>query len=237
MSLSDSLLLVLVALGFLAGLLLGRRLRQAPKLARSSGDEDAGSGQELIEIERQRIYRDLHDDLGSRLLELVYAAPSPEYADKARAALQDLRDVVSRSRGAASELSDVLCGIEAEARQRLGSAGLALDWQQPDALTAQMLDPAQSLHLYRIVREALSNVLRHAGARTVRIRVKQLPRLLALELSDDGAGLQNPDPGPGGRGVQGMRERAEQLHGAIRWTAATAGGTKVMLSLPLDQSG
>jgi signal transduction histidine kinase len=59
---------------------------------------------------------------------------------------------------------------------------------------------------------------------------------LLLELTDDGRG-----PGPAmdgrGRGMQGMRQRAEQLHGSIRWTVGTAGGTKVLLSLPLDPLG
>lgn len=232
MSLLAWTLLALIPLAFVAGLALGSR-RQAAGGMRRAGEAAAASdaAQLSVEAERQRIYRDLHDDLGARLLQMVYAAPTAEYAEQARAALQDLRDVVSRARGAASELSDVLCEIEAEARQRLAAAGLDLDWVQPDALPALSLERAQSLHLYRIVREALSNVLRHAGARTVRIRVMPLPRLLALELSDDGAGLQ--DAGLAGRGVQGMRDRAEQLHGAIRWTAATAGGTKVVLSVPL----
>lgn len=230
MSLLAWLLLALVPLAFGAGVLLGRhRCSDTAACGEPARSESAAAD---IESERQRIYRDLHDDLGSRLLQLVYAAPSAEYAEQARAALQDLRDVVSRSRGGASELNDVLCEIEAEARQRLAAAGLALSWSQPDALPVQQLDRAQSLHLYRIVREALSNVLRHAGARTVRVRVKLLPRLLALELSDDGGGLRT-DAGRPGRGVEAMRERAEQMHGAIRWTQATAGGTKVMLSVPL----
>jgi signal transduction histidine kinase len=185
--------------------------------------------------ERQRIYRDLHDDIGARLLQLIYAAPTPEYAEQARSALQDLRDVVSRTRRGAAPLSEVLCEIEAEARQRLGAADIELEWQQPETLPSMELDDERALHLYRIVREAVSNALKHAGARTIRVRVKVLARLLALELTDDGRGLQSPS-GTAGRGVDAMRERAEQLHGAIRWTQGTAGGTKVMLSVPLDQS-
>ncbi|MCR6700833.1 MAG: hypothetical protein NVV68_06655 [Dokdonella sp.] len=69
--------------------------------------------------ERERIYADLHDDLGARLLDLVYRAPTPAEADRVRAILQDLRDVVTRSRGTPGTLGDVLADIRAEAVQRL----------------------------------------------------------------------------------------------------------------------
>ena len=215
--------------------LLGYLFGRARRSARSDvpAQPAARSPADALREEREHILRDLHDDLGARLLQLIYSAPTPEYADQARAALQDLRDVVSRARRGAAPLDEVLCEIEAEARQRLGAAGIALDWQQPESLPTLELDDQRALHLYRIVREAISNALKHAGARTLRIRVKALPALLALELTDDGRGLQGEEGGAG-RGIDGMRERAEQLHGAIRWTAGTAGGTKVLLSVPLE---
>lgn len=224
-------------LAFWCGLALGRRwARQAPgrqDLERRQAHAGAEVTGEAVARERERILRDLHDDVGARLLQLVYAAPTPAFADQARAALQDLRDVVSRSRRGAAPLEEVLCEIESEARQRLAAASIQLSWEQPQLLPALQLDEAAALHLYRIAREAISNALKHAGARTLRIRVRALPELLVLELTDDGRG-----PGPAmdgrGRGMQGMRQRAEQLHGSIRWTVGTAGGTKVLLSLPLD---
>lgn len=223
------LLPVVGVLGYLAG---RRRAleRETPEVRAASNDPS-----EAIRREREHILRDLHDDLGARLLQLVYSAPTPEYAEQARAALQDLRDVVSRARRGAAPLEDVLFEIEAEARQRLAAVDIVLDWQQPESLPALQLDDQRALHLYRIVREAISNALKHAGARRLRIRVKAMPALLALELTDDGRGLLAASEGAG-RGIDNMRERAEQLHGAIRWTAGTAGGTKVMLSVPLDQS-
>lgn len=229
-------------IGFAAGLTCGaaaawlwrgRRLHTEQTASSLSVATDSEARLAAVAAERERIFRDLHDDIGARLLQLIYSAPTPEVAEQARAALQDLRDVVSRARHGAALLEDVLCEIEAEARQRLAAAQIELDWQQPEALPALQLDDGRALHLYRIVREAISNALRHAGARTLRIRVKPLPGLLAIELTDDGRGPAGLD-GARGRGVESMRQRAEQLHGAIRWTEGTAGGTKVMLSLPLD---
>jgi len=182
--------------------------------------------------ERERIYADLHDDLGARLLDLVYRAPTPAEADRVRAILQDLRDVVTRSRGTPGTLGDVLADIRAEAVQRLAAAGIELVWDAPPDLPEPVLDPARALHLYRIVREAISNVIQHARAKRLRVRLRVADAHLRLELTDDGDGRTGTS-GHAGRGMHGMRERANELDGAIRWAPGTEGGTKVLLELPL----
>lgn len=183
--------------------------------------------------ERERIYQDLHDDLGARLLTLIYEAPTPEVADRAREILQDLRDTVTRSRGTPGTLDDVLADIRAEAAQRLGAAGIALAWDAPDDLPSTVLDTARALHLHRIAREAISNVIRHARAARLRVRVAVQHEVLRLELTDDGLGPESVATAAGGSGVRNMRERADALAGEIRWAPGTGGGTKVLLSMPL----
>lgn len=189
---------------------------------------------EAVAAERERIYRDLHDDLGAKLLQLIYAAPTPDVADQARALLADLRDVVTRSRGTPGSLLDVLGGIRAEAEQRLRATGHTLDWQQAEDLPDPEMDHGHSLHLHRIVREALSNIVRHAQARGVRVRVAGSLRQLRLEISDDGIGLASP--AAGGSGTAGMAARARALEGEISWRPASIGGTKVLLNVPLPAS-
>jgi signal transduction histidine kinase len=180
--------------------------------------------------ECERIFRNLHDDLGAKLLQLIYSATTPEQADLARSLLQDVRDVVTRSRGVPGSLLEVLGEIRSEAEQRLRGVEIALDWQQPDDLPDPDLDQAQSLHLFRIVREAISNVIRHARAHVLRVRMANDGRALRLELIDDGIG---PSAGEAGRGKHNMRARARELEGDITWKGGTAGGTKVLLSFPL----
>lgn len=197
---------------------------------RAAADEAADHA---AATERERIYADLHDDLGARLLDLVYRAPTPADADRVRAILQDLRDVVTRSRGTPGTLGDVLADIRGEAMQRLAAAGIDLIWETPADLPEPVLDPARALHLHRIVREAISNVIQHAYARRLRIRLHATDARLRLELTDDGGGAAGTANGGQGRGMHGMRERASELHGAIRWAAGTEGGTKVLLELPL----
>lgn len=181
--------------------------------------------------ERERIHADLHDDLGARLLQLVYQATDPAQADLARAALQDLRDVVTRSRGEPGSLEEVLSDIRREAEQRLAAAGIALVWEAPAELPPVELEPARALHLYRIVREAISNALRHARAQRLRVRVRCGVEQLDLELTDDGSA--GPPAEQSGRGMRNMQARAGELQGEIHWLAGTQGGTKVLLSVPL----
>jgi signal transduction histidine kinase len=208
----------------------------AARLARMREDARAEAqvlGEQSAATERQRIYDDLHDDLGAKLLELVYRAETPEMADRARAALQDLRDVVTRSRGTPGTLDEVLADIREEAQQRLAVAGIALAWEVAELPDAVVLPPARALHLYRIVREAVTNAIRHARAQRMRVRVRVGSDAVQLELTDDGTGEALDAAATAGTGMRAMRERAARLAGAIEWKAGTEGGTKVLLSVPL----
>ena len=187
---------------------------------------------QAIAEERERIYADLHDDLGAKLLGLIHTAESPQQADLARAILQDLRDVVTRSRGTPGTLGDVLADIRSEASQRLAAVGIGLVWDESDDLPDPPLDTERALHLYRIVREAISNTIRHAHAGRLRVRVRVRDDRLGLELTDDGSGAALVATRPGA-GMRSMRERAAELEGDIRWTPGTEGGTKVLLAMPL----
>lgn len=185
--------------------------------------------------ERERIYADLHDDIGARLLGMIHTAESPDQADRARAVLQDLRDVVTRSRGTPGSLSDTLAEIRGETSQRLAAANIDLVWEINDALPDPELDTARALHLHRIVREAISNVIRHARAGRVRVRTKAFGGKLLLDLTDDGGGREASMTSRG-RGLDNMRVRAAELEGDIDWKSGTEGGTKVLLTMPLGES-
>lgn len=206
---------------------LGRRRSPTPASPPTTSTDG-----ELLLRERQRIYQNLHDDLGAKLLDLVYGAETPAQADRAREALQILRDVVSQSARAAGPLPELLDAIRAEVVQRLGALDVALDWQQAEPPPAVLLDQARVLHLSRIVREAVSNALRHGQTRALRVRVSELAGELVLEITD--YGRYDPQGIGAGQGTAGMRERAAELQGDIQWDEATQGGTKVLLRFPLN---
>lgn len=186
---------------------------------------------EAVLAERQRIYRELHDDLGAKLLDLVYGATAPEQADRAREALGILRDVVSRAERPPGPLLGVLDELHAEARQRLAALGVALDWQQAGDMPNPVLDQARVLHLSRLLREAISNALRHSGTAALRVRVSVVESELVLDITD--YGRYQPELLGEGQGTRNMREHAVGLGGEIAWDAGTLGGTKVLLRFPL----
>ncbi|MCX7557214.1 hypothetical protein OS187_10365 [Xanthomonadaceae bacterium JHOS43] len=224
--------IAIAALSFIAlrtrtRLRLLREQTQAQDLQR-----DAALRAEAVAAERERIYSDLHDDLGAKLLGLIHTAQNPLQADLARAILQDLRDVVTRSRGTPGTLGDILADIRNEASQRLRAVGIGLVWEEPDDLPDPPLDTERALHLYRIVREAISNTIRHAEARRLRVRLRCSGDQLGIELTDDGEGGASDTARPGA-GMRSMRVRAAELAGDIHWTPGTEGGTKVLLSMPI----
>ena len=211
---------------------LARGPRPAPDAPTPAADP--AHDRELLR-ERQRIYQNLHDDLGAKLLDLVYGAESPQQADRAREALQILRDVVSQSSRGAGPLSGLLDTLRAEAAQRLDALSIALDWEQAPDLPDPTLDAARVLHLSRIVREAVSNALRHSQTRGLRVRIRELAGELVLEITD--FGHYAPERIGEGQGTAGMRERAADLGGDIHWDEGTQGGTKVVLRFPLAARG
>ena len=217
------------------GVLLARRSAAAQVLAACEARlrvVEAESREQAASQERERIYSDLHDDLGAKLLSLVYRAESPVQADLARAILQDLRDVVTRSRGTPGTLGDVLADIRGEAAQRLAAVGIGLNWDEAGDLPDPLLDTGHALHLHRIVREAISNTIRHAQAHHLRVRVRASAGELLLDLTDDGSGV--PAAVLAGSGMRNMRTRAGELDGRIDWAPGTEGGAKVLLRMPLE---
>lgn len=188
-----------------------------------------------IHDERERIHSDLHDDVGAKLLSLVYRAGSPEAADLARAALQDLRDVVSRAGGSSCQLADVLADIRSECEQRLSSASIALQWHQTDGNTFPELTQPAALNLGRIAREAISNVIRHAHATEVHVRVTLVGEGLQMDISDNGIG-GGVAQHVAGRGLRNMQARAQTLGGHLHRTNASPHGCTVKLIIPSFKS-
>ncbi len=186
--------------------------------------------------ERERIARDLHDVLGHTLSVITLKSElagklmdrDPQRAGKeireveqiSRQALTDVRDAIRgyRSQGLVAEL--------AQAKSTLETAGLTV---QCDAATTVKLPAVQESVLSLAVREAVTNVVRHAQARTCRMRLEQQNGSCRLEIHDDGCGSSNGE----GDGLRGMRERVEMLGGTLQ--RSTEAGTTLTITLPLKQ--
>jgi two-component system sensor histidine kinase DesK len=186
--------------------------------------------------ERERIARDLHDVLGHTLSVITLKSElagkligrDPERAGKemreveeiSRQALSDVRDAIRgyRSRGLVAEL--------ALAKSTLETAGLTV---QCDAATTVKIPAVQESVLSLAVREAVTNVVRHARARSCRMRLEQQNGSCRLEIQDDGLGSSNGE----GNGLRGMRERVEMLGGTLQRNHEA--GTTLTITLPLKE--
>lgn len=187
-------------------------------------------------VERERIYRDLHDDVGAKLLGLAISAQRANLtreADVARSALQDLRDVVSRSAHSEILLGDLLADLRAETEQRVKATGLALVWLFPHDESTLYVSAEIALNLSRILRESVTNVLRHAEARNVFVAMRIEQDHFTLEVEDDGKGC--PVEGlKQHRGMASMNSRAMALNAVLQWSDVTPHGCRVKLSVPLN---
>lgn len=218
----------------LAGAILGRRdMQRNERLRLTQAEVDR-----LARVaERERIARDLHDLLGHTLSVIALkselarklaerdgsaaASHIGEVEQVARDALKQVRDAVTGMRSA--EIANELVN----ARLAAVGAGMQFD-AHVDPLPA--LEPAQENALAMGLREAITNVLRHAKASSVRVEISRQGRAVQLEVQDDGGGCAN---GPG-NGLAGMRERVAALGGQLTIDSAPGAGTRLRLLLPLD---
>jgi two-component system sensor histidine kinase DesK len=182
--------------------------------------------------ERERIARDLHDVVGHTLSLIVLKselAAKLADVDPARAAIE-IREVERVAREALGEVRSAIAGYRssgvAQEIERAGavlrSAGLRVE----DRTSAVQLTAAQEGVLALAIREAVTNVLRHARASTVQLRLDQGDGACRFEISDDGRG----DGSPEGLGLRGMRERVEAIGGSLERTIA--GGTQLLVIIP-----
>ncbi|QIL21113.1 ATP-binding protein [Thermomonas sp. HDW16] len=206
---------------------------QLDDLRETASAQLANERRQGAEDERKRLLDDLHDDIGAKLLTLIHTLEQPGQADLVRSVVQDFRDIVSRSHQDACTLLQALGEIREETEARLEAVGSCLDWEQHPDTPDPNLDEQQTLHLFRIAREAVTNALRHGHASRVRMRVRAIGHELLFDVTDDGPGLASNAGRADGRGVIGMRHRAEALNGSVGWEPGTTGGTKVILRFPL----
>ncbi|MDP3515759.1 MAG: ATP-binding protein [Pseudohongiella sp.] len=185
--------------------------------------------------ERKRIYQSIHEDLSDKLLQLIYSANDKETADLARTALAELRDTRSLTPDHTRALEDVLADVRSELQQRCDQANMALNWQQEAQLQHVQLNARQSSALSRTLREAFSNLLKHAKADSVYVQfIAGQNARLSYHVRDNGTGL--PTDYKPGRGLVNMRNRIRELGGTLSISTPASGGTELIFTLPLEQT-
>jgi signal transduction histidine kinase len=172
--------------------------------------------------ERARIAQDLHDDIGARLLTLMYKAASPEMEEYVRHTLQDLKTLTRGLAAPNHRLSHAAAEWKADLTQRLTAAHVELGWSF-SADEDRMLTVVQWSALTRVLRELVSNTIAHAGATRVDIVFQLEADTIELTIVDNGTG-RNPRAWSHGLGLGGVRKRVKQLGGEVVWFEAEPAG-------------
>jgi signal transduction histidine kinase len=204
------------------------------------------------EEERKRIARELHDDTAQHLAALLLrlrilerSGPGPEWATT----VEDIRDGLA---ACAEGVRRIARGLRPPDLERNGLVeairshvrAVGLDSDVTLALDAEPIDSFLSaeakLVLYRIVQEAVSNALRHAGASRVDVRLRSSGNRIHASVEDDGVGIRVGSinrRGSRGLGLVGMRERAAMLGGVVDIHGRPGQGTRVTVVIPSEQAG
>jgi signal transduction histidine kinase len=192
------------------------------------------------EEERRRLRRDLHDGLGPTLAGLTLKLDAARNRLGDDPLLREMRSDVQATIVDVRRLVDGLRPVSLDELGLVGSLQRLVDRSPPDGpevrLVAEDADsPAAAVEVaaYRIVQEALTNVLRHAGARECEVSVQGRNGHLVVSVADDGAGTFRAGDGSG---LETMRERAEEVGGSLELVPRPGGGTVVRAVLPRNPS-
>nr|WP_223184956.1 sensor histidine kinase [Streptomyces sp. CBMA152] len=216
-----------------------------------AGAERAAANRRRADEERLRIAQELHDVLAHSIsvinvqagVGLALLDSDPEQARTAlttiksasKEALGEVRQVLDTLRAPGDAPRSPAPGLDRlpELVEQAAAAGLTVETETTGV--RRNLPPGADLAAFRIVQEALTNVVRHSGSRTARVGVGYTPGMLELRVDDDGPAAPG-DAGGSGNGLIGMRERAAALGGTIEAGPRPDGGFRVVARLPLTRT-
>lgn len=202
--------------------------------------------QRKIQTERERISRELHDNVGSQITNLITGIEisnlhvKKNQQDKALSLLQNLD---SDARSAMTDLRETIWLLDKEEvqfeiflehlkgfikRQERYLKGMKIEFKA-DVNPHKILDPVQSMNLTRIIQEALNNARKYSEASTFKISFKQEGSKFNVILSDNGVGMETEDSHTRGNGIKNMHERAKEIGGSLVITSDKNSGTVLKL--------
>jgi signal transduction histidine kinase len=206
--------------------------------------------QQALEKERARIARDIHDQVGANLTQLsllgemvesdkdspqeagAYAHQISQTARETTRALDEIVWTVNPSNDTLDGLITYLCK---HAQDFLALAGLRYRLEAPAQLPALAISPEARHNVFLAAKEAVTNVVRHAQASEVLIRLRLAPDSFALEIQDNGRGPAAMTGKTTRNGLRNMRARMEDIGGSFAIEPAPKGGTIVRLTVPTEK--
>ena len=228
--------------------LLHHRVQQrTAQLQKEMREHERAEQQRALAVERARIARDLHDDLGSSLTEItMLATASPGLKLPADQAAERMETIAGKSRTLVNALDEIVWAVDPErdtvasvarylasyTEEYLAGLHVACRVQIPNSSPDLVVSGEVRHHLFLAVKEALSNAIRHGGATEIGFRVRVSKDHLLISITDNGSGF-DPAGLSNGHGLSNLRERLEHLHGRCELESAPGTGTTITLQLPL----
>jgi len=207
--------------------------------------------EQAVEIERSRIARDMHDDVGATLTQISLlgelARGELKADDRVQSRLVEIsalsREVVSHfdelvwaanpKHDATGSAIEYLCQY---AMDFLSGSGIRCRLDLPDELPNAPLAASTRHHLFLVMKEALNNAMKHAGATEIRLRVVEEDSTLVIFIEDNGRGFEVGRKNAFGNGVANMRSRMESFGGSLEVSSKMGVGTTVRLVTPMARS-
>jgi signal transduction histidine kinase len=167
-----------------------------------------------VSEERTRIARDMHDNIGAQLLGALHSSDAAQKDTMIRETFADIRQILNDTLSPDQSLGELIAELRQETHDRLTLAGLRLDWMS-EADPAALPKPDTAHALRSVIREAVSNTIKHAKAARMRVSLSCDGKMMVLIVEDDGVGF---DPGApsSGNGLGRMKGRVEELKGRFR---------------------
>jgi ligand-binding sensor domain-containing protein/signal transduction histidine kinase len=206
--------------------------------------------QEALEKERSRIARDIHDQLGASLTQVAFLgelleedkgspteveAHARQISHTARATADALDEIVWTVNPANDTLEGLVTYFCKHAQEYASVAGLQYRLDVPTHLPPTPISPEVRHNLFLAAKEAVTNIVRHAQAKSVWVRVKLEPTTFILEIADDGRGPAGMEAKTSRNGLRNMRKRMEDVGGNFGIGPAPEGGTLVRLTMPIGK--
>lgn len=206
--------------------------------------------QEALEKDRSRIARDLHDQLGASLTQIALLGDMVEsdkdlptdveshgqqISQSARDTTRVLDEIVWTVNPSNDTLDSLVTYVCKYAQEYLEVAGLRYRLEVPNVLPSTPLKPEIRHNVFLAAKEAITNVVRHAQATSVWLRLRVQPDSFTLEIQDDGRGVSDPDRPSTRNGLRNMRKRMEDVGGSFSIGPAPERGTMVRLTAPFGK--
>jgi len=194
----------------------------------------------VLARERQRILMDMHDGLGASLVTLLRQVQSgsidrPAIENRVQEALREMRIAIDALQPESADLESLLGNLRYRLDDAIRAAGVALVWEVDELPSAADLHPSVVFALQRIVLEAITNALKHAGAKTIRLAARACSESeVEIVIEDDGSGYDAQRKN-GGIGLTTMRARADQIGASLTVGSRPGGGTTLRILVPTRQ--